>query len=996
MSQSSKRLSILLDSEVTDLYGPPKLTKEQRQVCFLMDDVEHAVFQSFRDHYAQVYLALLLGYFKIKPVILVFSFSQIKDDFKFIVDEYLSGISLRQSNLGRTQKTRIYQRILSLLHYQSYNVKTQKYLQDHAKHVAGICVEPRYIFDDCIDYLAQNKVAIPGYSHLQRIISAAIAVEQTRVQSIVSLNISSGLSAFINGFLDDNSKLPLSALRRTAKDLSFTEINKELAIYCHIEPVMQDITVLLNKLGLSFKNVEYYASFIDYYTITKLRRFDIQTATFYLLCYLMVRYRAICEHLVEAFIFQCRKLSEDAKSYAKEAAFNEWTQAADNVQKAGQLLQLFFDQDIADQTPFGVVREKALSIIGLEDMTSLSLYLSDQSHSVEYFVWQYYDQHADLVTGSLRDVFMALRFQASSKTEMLAAQISNTQSDISSHDKIIHADRRLIKSTHKPLLISKGDLNLLRYEIYLFQLIKTHLEDGLLYVPASLKYRDLKDDLVSDQEWTRKEDLIKAAQSSRLSAEPNELISTLQVQLDEAMSNISTRIRKGEHTAVVLRNRTGKQQWRLPYKGARSMLNNPFFEQIKQVNLADLLRYVHQEVRCLDAFTHVRGMPTRDPVIMNNLMASIIANGTNYGLYKMAHISDRSYDQMRQVQANYLRLETLHAANDMISNACAMLPIFEYYNIQENLIHASADGQKFESRLRTFKTRYSSKYFGMNKGVSAMTLVANHVPINARVIGANEHESHYIFDLLYNNTSDIKPDMLSTDTHGTNHINYALLDLLGYVFAPRYANFSHVIEELFNVSDDPDKPLLTLKKPIKFELIKSEWDTIQRIVISLQKKTTTQAAIVRKLSSYHQSSALLQALTEYDRLIKSLYILQYIDDANLRGYVQRALNRGEAYHQLRRSVASVNGNRFRGGSDGEIELWNECARLLTNSIVYFNSRILSELLEHYSQTGYTEKLALVKQVSPVAWVNVNLNGTYNFAFNENMLDLDDVISPLIT
>ena len=68
--------------------------------------------------------------------------------------------------------------------------------------------------------------------------------------------------------------------------------------------------------------------------------------------------------------------------------------------------------------------------------------------------------------------------------------------------------------------------------------------------------------------------------------------------------------------------------------------------------------------------------------------------------------------------------------------------------------------------MNTFKTRYSSKYFGTNKGVSAMTLVANHVPINARVIGANEHESHYIFDLLFNNTSGIKPDVLSTDTHG--------------------------------------------------------------------------------------------------------------------------------------------------------------------------------------------------------------------------------------
>jgi TnpA family transposase len=433
---------------------------------------------------------------------------------------------------------------------------------------------------------------------------------------------------------------------------------------------------------------------------------------------------------------------------------------------------------------------------------------------------------------------------------------------------------------------------------------------------------------------------------------------------------------------------------RLPYKGAGSILNNPFFEKLKQVHVSDLLRFVDQETGFLNAFEHVRNPQANNESVNNNLIASLIANGTNYGLYRMAHISDRSYEQLRQTQANYIRLETLNHANDIISNAIAKLPIFEHYNIQDSALHASVDGQKFECRMNTFKTRYSSKYFGTNKGVSAMTLVANHVPINARVIGANEHESHFIFDLLFNNTSEIKPDVLSTDTHGANHVNFALLDLFGYTFAPRYAQFSRVIEEMFTIDHHDNKPLLTLKKPIKYSLIIKEWENIQRIAISLQKKTTTQAAIVRKLSTYSKKHPLLKALTEYDRLIKSMYILEYIDDASLRSYVQRALNRGEAYHQLRRTVASVNGNRFRGGSDGEIDLWNECARLLTNAIIYFNSLILSKLLGHYDHQKDIKHLELVKQVSPVAWTNINLNGTYSFSFGENMLNMDEVISPL--
>jgi len=151
------------------------------------------------------------------------------------------------------------------------------------------------------------------------------------------------------------------------------------------------------------------------------------------------------------------------------------------------------------------------------------------------------------------------------------------------------------------------------------------------------------------------------------------------------------------------------------------------------------------------------------------------------------------------------------------------------------------------------------------------------------------------FIITPHNTSEIKPDILSTDTHGVNHVNFALLDLFGYQFAPRYAQFSTVISDLFDVSDGEDnKVTLSLKKPINTTLIINEWDTIQHIVISLQQKTITQATLVRKLSGYSKNYPLLKALTEYNRMLKAMYLLDYIDDASLRGYVQRALNRGEA------------------------------------------------------------------------------------------------------
>ena len=321
---------------------------------------------------------------------------------------------------------------------------------------------------------------------------------------------------------------------------------------------------------------------------------------------------------------------------------------------------------------------------------------------------------------------------------------------------------------------------------------------------------------------------------------------------------------------------------------------------------------------------------------------------------------------------------------------------WRHYHIQEDQLHASADGQKFETHLETFKTRYSSKYFGTNKGITAMTLVANHSALNARIIGSNEHESHYIYDLLQSNSSDVKPDVLSTDTHGVNHVNFALLDLCGYSFAPRYAQFNSVINDLFEVTENEQgSTILTLKKPIRNNVIATGWQDVRRIVLSLQTKRTTQSMLVRKLSGYPSGHPILQALTEYNRLIKAQYLLDYIDNASLRQYVQRALNRGEAWHFLRRAIASVNGDQFRGKNESEIAIWNECARLIANAIIYFNSAILSHLLGHFEATGDEEKAAITRAVSPVAWQNINLSGTYNFTNTGKLPDMSEITRPIV-
>lgn len=160
----------------------------------------------------------------------------------------------------------------------------------------------------------------------------------------------------------------------------------------------------------------------------------------------------------------------------------------------------------------------------------------------------------------------------------------------------------------------------------------------------------------------------------------------------------------------------------------------------------------------------------------------------------------------------------------------------------------------------------------------------------------------------------------------------------------------------------------------------------------LSEKTALQSTIVRKLSTGKNRT--LSALHEYDRLIKALYILEFVDSDELRHYVQQALNRGEAYHQLRRAIASVNGNKFRGGNDYQVSLWNDCARLVSNCIIYYNSALLSTFLKMSQDQNKPELVKYIAQLSPVAWQHINLNGEYSFHPNISELDLENLLKEI--
>jgi len=170
--------------------------------------------------------------------------------------------------------------------------------------------------------------------------------------------------------------------------------------------------------------------------------------------------------------------------------------------------------------------------------------------------------------------------------------------------------------------------------------------------------------------------------------------------------------------------------------------------------------------------------------------------------------------------------------------------------------------------------------------------------------------------------------------------------------------------------DDPaqyEKCLIRPVGQVDRQLIISEKPNIDKIVATLGLKEMTQGTLIRKLCTYTAPNPTRRAVFEFDKLIRSIYTLRYLRDPQMERNVHRSQNCIESYHQLRSTIAQVGGKKeLTGRTDIEIEISNQCARLIANTIIYYNSAILSRLLTTYESSGNAKALALIIQMSPTA------------------------------
>ncbi|MFC1834122.1 Tn3 family transposase [Thermodesulfobacteriota bacterium] len=515
------------------------------------------------------------------------------------------------------------------------------------------------------------------------------------------------------------------------------------------------------------------------------------------------------------------------------------------------------------------------------------------------------------------------------------------------------------------------------WEIALAMSLRDNLRSGNLFLPASRRHVSFWNLCYNRDVWENKRPLAYAALGLPLEAE--EAVSKLVSEFDKTADSLEAGLSSNDFVEISDNTFRVKREDAVPEPQDTPALRQLVEAGLSSVRIERLLMEVDALCRFSQKLSPV-GREVSDNVFHYQvLMAALVAHGTNLGISAMADSTDGITVRMLQHASRTCLLEeNIHAANTILVNYHRSLGISSFWG---EGTRSSSDGQRFGVQRSSLLSAFYPRYFGYyDRAVTVYTHTSDQFSVfSTKVISCAEREALYVLDGLLENDSDLRIREHFTDTHGYTEQIFSLCYLLGFSFMPRIRNFKE--QRLYKPSEgrSHEKIDALFNGTIDLDLIGEQWDSMVRVAASLKNRIVSANVIARRLASLGPSNRLAKAFTALGRLVKTTYILRYIDDPVLRRQVQLQLNRGETRHQLARHSFFANRGEFRSGDYYEIMNKASCLSLLCNTILVHNTLRIAKILQRSENSRKPFAPEVVSRVSPLYHNHVIMNGVYDFA-----------------
>jgi hypothetical protein len=207
------------------------------------------------------------------------------------------------------------------------------------------------------------------------------------------------------------------------------------------------------------------------------------------------------------------------------------------------------------------------------------------------------------------------------------------------------------------------------FEFFVYQKIYHEIDRGRLYCNDSVSYCDIDTDLIDDALVDDVEKIAADFGYPKIPIYCDQRLDDALQELNDAWKRTTGNIQDNNNPGFSIREtKTGQQHWSLLYDSAEK-LDDAFFKNLPKVEIANIVMFIGDLIDMWSGFAHMKDRYTKRkkplPLAIN---ACLLSEAFGFGALKMADMSDLELNQLRSMREDFVRVDTLCAANDIVSN----------------------------------------------------------------------------------------------------------------------------------------------------------------------------------------------------------------------------------------------------------------------------------------------------------------------------------------
>lgn len=533
--------------------------------------------------------------------------------------------------------------------------------------------------------------------------------------------------------------------------------------------------------------------------------------------------------------------------------------------------------------------------------------------------------------------------------------------------------RRLVFDV--PEEVTQGMVHRRSFELAVHQRIRDDLRNGDLFIERGEKYDDYREQLVDRETFER--EVAEYGEVTGIEVDPRALVETLRNQLANRALEVDRGFKKNAHASINDGQLSLKRLEKTEQPAEAEKLDFLIRERLLPISILDVLIDVERWLNLHKYFRHLSGADSRIDDLPRRFVTTLFCYGCNLGAVQTSRsIKGINRRQIGWLNLKYVTEEALDKAIAQVTNAYAKFELPEYWGSGKS---ASADGTKWDLYEQNMLSEYHIRYGGYG-GIGYYHVSDKYIALFSRFIPCGVYEGIHILDGLMENESDIKPDTLHGDTHSQNYAVFAISYLLGIKLMPRIRGIHKLhffkpssstkyrnIEDLFGGA-------------INWRLIASHYNEMLRVVVSIKLGKITASTILRRFGNKNENK-LAQAFRELGKVVRTLFLLDYIDTAELRKIISAATNKSEAFNNFIQWAFFGGEGIIQENVAHEQRKLIKYSHLVANMVCLHNVQAMTLAIRQLRAEGMEITTDMLGFLSPYRTWHINRFGDYVLDFN---------------